>query len=318
MSARGQAPFDVVTGALGYTGRHIVQRLIARGRAVLGLTNHPDRPHALGDRLRTAPLTFDRPQALAERLAGAEVLYNTYWIRFEHGGRTFARAIENTKVLLRAAAAVGVRRVVHVSITQPQRGAALGLPYFRGKAELEDFLAGLPLSRAMLRPAVIFGGAPGADILVNNIAWLLRRSPVFAVPGRGEYRVQPIHVDDLAELAVRSAANSVDELWEAVGPDVYTFDELVRAIAGAVHSRARLLHVPPLLALAAARAFGRALGDVLLTRDELRGLMADLLVSPAVGNAAAPAGTTRFSAWLADAAPQLGQSYASELARHFR
>ena len=302
------AGFDVVTGALGYTGRYIARALLARGRRVVTLTGHPDRPNPFGERVRVERLDFEHPAALAAKMAGADTLYNTYWVRFDRGPTTLARAIENTKVLVRAAAGAGVRRIVHISVTNPSPASAL--PYYRGKAEVEDVIAGSGLSYALVRPTVVFGRE---DVLINNIAWLLRRIPVFAVPGRGDYRLQPVFVEDLARIAVAAAARSDPLVIDAVGPEVFTFDELVRLIARAVGSRARIVRVRPWLALVTARLIGWAVRDVLLTRDELVGLMANLLVSTQ-----SPTGSTRFTDWLAAHADQLGRAYASELARHFR
>jgi len=300
--------FDVVTGALGYTGRYIARALLARGRRVVTLTGHPDRPNPFGDRLRVEPLDFEHPAALAAKMAGADSLYNTYWIRFDRGPTTFAGTIENTTVLVRAAAAAGVRRIVHISVTNPSRASPL--PYYRGKAEVEDVIAGSGLSYAVVRPTVVFGRG---DVLINNIAWLLRRIPVFAVPGRGDYRLQPVFVEDLARIALDAAARSDPLVIAAAGPEVFAFDELVRLIARAVGSRARIVHVRPWLARATARLIGWAVHDVLMTRDEVAGLMANLLVSTQ-----RPTGSTRFTDWLAAHGDELGRAYASELVRHFR
>jgi NADH dehydrogenase len=300
--------FDVVTGAFGYTGQYITRRLLARGRAVKTLTGHPERSNPFGASVSVAPFNFTRPDALVDSLRGAATLYNTYWVRFRHGGTTFDQAVENTQTLIRAAAQAGVRRIVHISITNPSANSRL--PYFRGKGLLEDFIVRSTLSYAIVRPSVVFGGA---DILINNIAWLLRRFPVFAVPGAGDYRLQPVFVEDLAQIAVEAGDRSENVVTDAVGPEVFRYDELVRRIAQAIHSRARIVHVPPYAVWLVARAVGSLVRDVVLTREELAGLMANLLVSDQP-----PTGRTRFSAWLAQNADQLGQRYASELRRHYQ
>jgi len=301
------ADFDVVTGAFGYIGRYIARVLLERGRAVMTLTGHPGRPNSFGSAVRVAPFNFDSPDLLAASLRGATTLYNTYWVRFERGATTFARAVENSRVLVRAAQQAGVRRLVHISITNPTADSPL--PYFHGKALVEDFIAASGVSYAIVRPTVVFGRE---DILINNIAWLLRRMPIFAVPYRGDYCLQPVFVEDLARIAVSAAEDSQNMVIDAVGPEVLRFDELVRRIAQVVGSRARILHVPPGLALAVSRMIGWFVGDVILTRDELSGLMDELLLSHRP-----PTGTTRFTRWLADHADQLGRRYASELRRHF-
>ena len=109
--------FDAVTGAFGYTGKYIARRLLALGRRVRTLTGNPKRPSPFGDRVEAVPLAFDQPQELTRSLAGAVTLYNTYWVRFPYGEVSFETAVENTGRLVRAAEEAGVRRIVHISIT---------------------------------------------------------------------------------------------------------------------------------------------------------------------------------------------------------
>jgi uncharacterized protein YbjT (DUF2867 family) len=295
---------DVVTGAFSYTGRHIARRLLADGRRVRTLTRR--RNPASG--LEQVPLRFDDHGGLAESLRGADVLYNTYWIRFEHGETTFARAIENTRRLFDAARAAGVRRVVHVSVTNPSEASPL--PYFRGKAVLERELRESGLSYGVVRPTLIFGSL---DILVNNIAWLLRRLPVFVVPGDGAYRVQPVSADDVASIAIAAGRERADTVVDAAGPEGYAFAELVRLVGLAVGARRPLVRVRPALALTLSDLIGRLRRDVLLTRDEVAGLMDSLLAS-----AEPPRGRDSFREWVAANADGLGRRYVSELGRNYR
>jgi NADH dehydrogenase len=296
-----------VTGAFGYSGRHLAARLLAEGARVRTLTGHPDRPDPFGGRVEVARLAFDDPAALRRALGGVSVLYNTYWVRFAHGDATHARAVANSRALFRAAADAGVRRIVHVSITNPSADARL--PYFSGKAEVERTLAETGVPHAILRPAVFFGGR---DVLVNNIAWLLRRLPLFGIP-RGRCGLRPIHVEDFARLAIERGRGDGNEIVDAVGPETLAYEELVRTIARAVGSRAAVVPMPRWAILAASALIGRALGDVPLTADELDGLAADLLVTrgPATG-------ATRFTEWLKDSAGALGRAWANELVRHYR
>ncbi len=301
-------PLALVTGAFGYSGGHIARRLLQAGARVRTLTQHPDPAHPLAAQIEAAPLDFGDPGRLAADMAGAQILYNTYWVRFSRGTRTHEQAVANTGVLVAAAVQAGVRRIVHISITNPSPDSPL--PYFRGKAQMEAMVRGSGLSYAILRPALLFGGR---DVLINNIAWLLRRFPVFAVPGDGAYRLQPIHVEDLAELAVAAGSRSDNLVMDAVGPEIFTYDALVRTVAAALGRRPRLLHLPPALVGLAAKALGLVLRDVVLTPEEIRGLMDGLLVS-----SAAPTGSTRLTGWLRENAGSVGARYANELARHYR
>jgi len=297
----------VVTGAFGYSGRYLTRRLLAAGHAVRTLTSRTGPDPEFGERVAARPFDFADADALRAHLAGAEVLYNTYWVRFAHGGVDHAAAARNTRALLRAARDAGVERIVHVSICKAER--APWLPYYQGKDQLEQELRTLGVSYAIVRPTVLFGAE---DILINNIAWLLRRFPLFAVAA-GDYGIQPVYVDDLAALMARLGAERQDVTVDAVGPERLGFSQLVRQIAQALGVRRAVVPLPHALLGAVAAVFGWALGDRLLTRDEIKGLTANLLVSE--GDPTCP---TAFSAWLAEHADQLGRTYHNELRRHFR
>jgi uncharacterized protein YbjT (DUF2867 family) len=298
---------DVVTGALGYTGRHIARRLLGEGRAVRTLTDHPGRDPELARQLDVRAYRFDDPDALTESLRGATTLYNTYWVRFAHAGARFEDAIERSAALFTAARRAGVERIVHVSITNPSPTS--GLPYFRGKAQVEEALAAAGVPWAVVRPTVVFG--PG-DVLINNIAWLLRHLPVFAVAGDGTYRVRPVHVDDVARLCIEARDRADGDITDAVGPETMTFDQLVELIGSAIGHRRKLVHLPPPAVSALSALLGLVVRDRLLTSDELAGLMRGLVSTdgPATG-------TIDLEQWLTEAGDGLGRSYASELDRHF-
>ncbi len=300
---------SVVTGALGYTGRYIAGRLLSEGGRVKTLTGHPDRPNPFGDRLEVASLQFDDAGRLAHDLEGASTLYNTYWIRFAWREVTFEKAVENTRVLIRAAEDAGVRRIVHISISNASSDSPL--PYFRGKGLAEEAVSASRMSHAIIRPTEVFGVE---DVLINNIVWALRRFPVFPIFGAGDYRLQPVYVEDLAEIAVRAGREESDRVIDAFGPETYTYEGLVRLLAREAGSRARLVHVPPALALVLTRLVGYVMRDVVLTPDEIEGLMAGLL---AVDEGPTTA-STRFSEWLKQNAALLGHRYVSALDRHYR
>jgi uncharacterized protein YbjT (DUF2867 family) len=300
--------FDVVTGAFGYTGKYITRRLLAMGRGVRTLTGHPERSAPFNGQVEVHPLQFSSPQELTASMRGAATLYNTYWVRFPHGETSYEKAVENSRTLIRAAQDAGVRRIVHISITNPSQDSPFG--YFRGKAAVERVIAESGIPYAILRPTVIFGVE---EILINNIAWLLRHFPAIAIPGDGEYRLQPVYVVDVAELAIAAGREEADQVADAVGPEVYSFRELVRLIADRVESRARILSLPPSVALFLSQIVGQFVHDIVLTKEEVNGLMAGLLVSNDP-----PTCRTRLSEWSSRHAHLLGAHYASELSRHFR
>ena len=304
----GHPDLAVVTGAFGYTGGYVARRLVDAGILVRTLSRRPAGQNPLGALVETAPLDFSDPGGLRRSMEGAGVLYNTYWIRYARGQITFDRAVENSRNLFEAAVESGVGRIVHFSVTNPSHDSEL--PYFRGKAQVEELLDGLGVAYAVIRPTLVYGDG---DLLLNNMAWALRRFPVFPVCGNGQYPVQPVYVEDLAVQAVEAGAASGNSVADAVGPETLSFNELLRMLASAMRIRARLMHMPPSVALALTRTVGLLKGDVALTRDEVVGLMAGLLTSKA-----APTGTTKLSEWLAVNANGLGRRYVSELRRNFR
>jgi len=306
MTTSPDTGLDVVTGAFSYSGRAIAAELTGSGRAVRTLTNHPDRaPH--GSTVEVRPLDFDDPIGLARSFEGAATLYNTYWIRFARGRCDHATAVANSEALFDAARRAGVRRIVHISITNPSIESPY--PYFRGKALVERALAASGVSYAVVRPGILFGGD---GVLLNNIAWLLRHIPVFAVGGGGSYRLRPIHVDDLADLCVRLGGERTDTIVDAVGPDRPTFLELTQTIREAVGSHARLIRVPGPTIPWLSSLLGFVVRDVLLTPDEYHS-MADGLADvdgPTTGS-------TSVLEWLHANGDTLGRHYANELNRHF-
>jgi uncharacterized protein YbjT (DUF2867 family) len=300
-----QAEIHAVTGAFGYSGKYIAERLLAEGRSVITLTNSLHRENPFGDQLQAVPFHFDEPHKLAESLRGVSVLYNTYWVRFNHKSFTHADAVRNTIILFEAAVQAGVKRVVHISITNPSVDSPL--EYFSGKARLERALVESGLSYAILRPTVLFGKE---DILVNNIAWVLRHLPVFGVFGDGQYKVQPIYVDDLAEFAVAQGKKQENVVIDAIGPETFTYRELAAHIGEIIGKKRPIVSVPPALGYAVGWVIGELVGDVMITREEIEGLMANLLFvdSP-------PAGHTKLTDWAKARAATLGLHYTSELAR---
>ena len=296
-----------VTGAFSYSGKYITKRLLARGEEVITLTGHPNRPDPFNGKVKAYPLDFDEA-SMTKSLQGVEVLVNTYWVRFDKGENTQPRAVENTRVLVNAAKASGVKRIVHVSIANPS--ADSHLPYYWGKAANEKTVIESGRSYAILRPTVLVGHE---DILVNNIAFLLRRFPFFFIPGDGSYGIQPVHIEDVAELAIEGVYSEDNYVIDAAGPDIFTFKEMVQLIGEKVGARRPLISLPPRLALLASQFLSLFVNDVLLTPEEVDGLMAGLLVSKE-----SPRCKTRFTDWLDDNKDKVGVKYASELKKHYQ
>jgi NADH dehydrogenase len=227
-------------------------------------------------------------------------------VRFNHRNFKHSIAVENTLKLFAAAKKAGVKRIVHTSITNP--ALVSPLEYFSGKAVLEQALIHSGIAYTILRPTVLFGKE---DILINNIAWMLRRMPVFGVPGDGQYKLQPIFVDDFAAIAVFKGNDCKNEIINAIGPETFTYRELVETMAGIIlDKKKKIISVSDWFGLLSARVIGLFVGDVVITKEEMVGLKSNLLFVDAP-----PAGRMRLTDWLQEHKDSVGVRYASELSR---
>ncbi|MEX1071925.1 MAG: NAD(P)H-binding protein [Anaerolineales bacterium] len=295
-----------VTGAFSYSGSYIAGAFLKRGWEVITFTRRPDRPHPLSEKVKAYALDFSKPEQISERLHGVDTFVNTYWVRYNYPGSSFDLAVENSRILIGAVGAAGVRRFVHISVSKPDINSQL--PYFRGKQKVEDLITNGKLSYSILRPTIVYADE---EVLINNITWLVSHFPVFPIPGDGQYRVQPIYAEDLAQQVVRSAEGKNNEILDAAGPEIFTFNELLQLLKKISGSKVWLFHTPTSSALLMAKVVSFILGDVMLTKDELTALIEERLVTgmPALG-------TTRFSDWAREHAQTLGDHYVNELKRH--
>jgi NADH dehydrogenase len=298
---------DVVTGSFGYIGKYITNELLNRGHTVKTITTHPNKPNPFGDKVQAAPYNFSNPTILTEYLRGCDTLFNTYWVRFNYRHWSFDGALENTKTLFICAKQAGVRKIVQISVTNSSEQDVL--PYYRGKALQEKILRELDLDYAIVRPTLVFGIE---DILVNNIAWTIRKFPIAPIFGTGDYKVQPVFVADLATIAVDISRSKGSQAIDAIGPESFTYKAFLRLIASELNRKVAFVHTSPAIGIFLGKIIGLFVKDVVLTNDELRGLMTNKLTSTQ-----SPNGITGFSAWLHDNKNQIGNQYTSELSRHF-
>lgn len=268
------------------------------------LTNSAGRPNPFRDWVEVHPFHFDDGQARPGPGGGQRPLQHLLGavqpqpVPFRQG-----RGEQQNPLFLRGRGGSGTDRPYQ----HHQQLARFPLEYFRGKARLKEELRSADISHAILRPDLLFGKE---DILINNIAWVLRHFPVFAVFGDGSYRLQPIFVDDLARLAVEQGGKTENTAIKAIGPGTYTFRGLVQEIGREIGKRRPVFHVPPRLGYWLGSLLGRMKGDVLLTREKMRGVMAELLYVDAP-----PAGQTRLSDWMRRKREWLGKEYRRELKR---
>ena len=296
-----------ITGAFGFSGKYIAQRLLNSGQNVVTLTNSPNRSNSFEGKIEVRSLDFIDTEQLTESLKDVDILYNTYWVRFNHKLFNHADAVENTLSMFNAAKKAGVSKVVHVSITNPNESSSL--EYFKGKGILENALKKSGINYSIVRPAVLFGDE---DILINNIAWTLRTFPVFGMFGDGsKYHICPIHVDDLACIMVEEGTRRESRIINALGPEDFKYKDLVQMIGESIGFKRKVIKVPPMFGYMMSRLIGLFVGDIFISREEIKGLMSDLLhVEGAI-----PTGSTVLSKWVKENASTLGIRYASELAR---
>ena len=299
-----------ITGAWSYSGRHVARRLLDRGDTVLSLTNHPaPDPHLFQGQVKAVPFDFT-PGRLAAHLAEIDVLACAYWTRHNrppvgHRGpwMSHAEATQRSQALIREAKTAGVRRLVWTSIANP--GLDADLPYYQGKARVEAAVRSSGLSYGILRPACFFG--PGG-ILLENVAWAVRRLPVFPLPAAAApFHVRPIHVEDYADLVAEAVHSQETFVRDAAGPDRVEFAALVRHLSAVMGSRTRLVSLPlPVCHLLYAAA-SRVMGETILTLDELKGLSRNRLDSRED-----PAGSISLLAYVAANAGTLGRRFLRE------
>ena len=305
-----------VTGAWSFSGRHVAHRLLANGWTLRSISNrspHPDDDPYHGQ-VRRIEYTHDIDR-LATELRTCRVLVSNLWTRHDkppigHKGPWLShlQAVDQSAVLIMAAAQAGVERLVWTSITNP--GQDPDLSYFAGKAVVEQLVRRSGLSYAILRPACFFGGG---GILIDNVAWAAQRLPFVPIPDGPPYRIRPIHVEDYADLVVEATASSDDYTIDAVGPDRPEFGELIREVAEAAGSHAKALRLPIKACRLSYAVAGRILGETVLSDDELTGLSRNRLDSKAEST-----GSTSLLDWIRTTDEKLGRRFRREPHRPWR
>ena len=298
----------VITGATGYTGRCITKKLLNSKSNITTLVSNISRSNPFGNKIHIELFDFEHPNKLAQKFKGVDIFFNTYYVRFNYKKISFDKAVKNTRLLINAAKKAGVKKVVHISVVNPSKNSKFS--YFRGKALIEDIIKKSGICYTILRPALLFGEG---DILINNIAWMLRHYNVFFIPGNGNYKIQPIFVEDLADMAIKESKSKCNKVIDAIGPETFTYKQMVMMISKEIHSNSKIFNINSYMALLASNMVGHLVNDIILTKSELWAMKANLLF---VNNK--PTAKTKFSQWLKKNANKLGINYNSELKRNFQ
>ena len=303
----------LVTGAFSFTGSFISRELLKSNDEISTFTNHPNENKEYFSQVRVFPYCFNEYQKMVDYLKDISIVINTYWIRFPKRGVTWENAISNSKILFDACRDAGVGKIIHISVTNPSLKSPY--PYFKGKARVEDYLRSCNVQYVIIRPALIFSEG---DILINNMAWIMRRSPVFGIFGSGKFKVQPISQEDLAKIVVQNVNSDLknNSIIDAIGPETLEFKQLLRLITDSTGSKTLILPFWGYLKwipFVFSKLFGYLLRDVLLTRHEMNALIDNLLLtdSPSLGSQS-------IKKWLKENGDELGKFYAHEINRHYK
>jgi uncharacterized protein YbjT (DUF2867 family) len=228
-----------VFGGTGFLGRRVVSRLINHGFRVRVAVRHPGAVEQEGVERVSADVT-DEP-SVAATLAGAEAAVNAVSLYVENRGLSFhAIHVAAARRVARLARGSGLRRLVHVSGIGSNPEATNDYIRERGQGELavrEAFPAA-----TIVRPSVMFAAD---DAFLTTLVLLARRLPVYPLFGHGETRLQPVHVEDVAEAIARIImAEKAGDAYDLAGPDIWSYRQLVQEAARAAGARTRLVSVP--------------------------------------------------------------------------
>lgn len=271
-----------VFGGSGFIGRHLVQRLARRGWIIRVAVRRPDKAlflKPLGDVGQITPIaaSLAHPRSVQAAVAGADAVVNLVGILYERGRQRFATVhAEGARLVAEAAKAAGVKRLVHMSALGVDRYSPS--EYARSKAAGEAAASIAFPAVTIVRPSVVFGPE---DQLFNRFAALARISPVLPLVGGGNTRFQPVFVGDvadaIAEMLETDAARG--RTYELGGPRVYTLREIME-LTLQVTNRKRFLMPMPFWLASFQAAFLELLPVPPLTRDQVRLLQRDNLVTP--------------------------------------
>lgn len=306
---------NLVTGSFSFSGKFITNELLKTGERVETFTNHPVTTNPNYSKITIKQYVFNDFNALVENFKGVDTFFNSYWIRFPYGSTSWMDAIRYSKDLFKACKLAGVKKIVHISVTNPKINSPYA--YFKGKAIVEDLLKKSGVPYTILRVAWMF---EEGDILTNNIAWILRHMPIFGIFGKGEYKIQPVSLKTLGKVAIENRylgdkTININKTIDVIGPETLTYKEYVSLINRTIHAKTILFPFPWFaiqIPIFVSKVIGFALHDRLLTKDEIYSLKDNLLLtdSPPIGNVS-------FKKWLEKNKNNIGLKWANEVKRHY-
>lgn len=275
-----------IFGGSGFVGRYIARRMALQGWRVRVATRRPNeaifvKPYGTVGQVEPVLCNIRDETSVAAALQGADAVVNCVGILNETGANSFeAIHIDGAERVARLAGKAGVARIVHVSALGADRDSES--EYFASKALGEDVVLHHMPDAVILRPSAVFGTE---DTLFNHFASLTRLGPVLPMTSLGT-RFQPVYVDDVAKAAVSGVLGTAKGVYELGGPEVVTLGEMVAQMLDVIHRNRIVMNMPRWMARIVAfgldmtqkMSFGLITNSI-LTRDQLRGLAADNVVS---------------------------------------
>jgi uncharacterized protein YbjT (DUF2867 family) len=268
-----------IAGGSGFIGRAIVRRLLSDSATRVRLMSRdPDaaRRRFSADSLEFVHADVNAPDSLRPALAGADAIVNCvqfdgFPVENPRRGLTFERVdYGGTVALLEAARSAAVKRFIYISGAAAD--PASSHPGFRAKGRAESAVRESGLEFTIFRPSLVYGPE---DKVVNRMAEALRYAPIFAVPGTGRQKLQPVLVDDLAAcVALALDGRGRNATFEVGGPELMTFDDLIRIVMQITGRHRPIIHIPETL-MRAAGAIGEKLPRPLFSRDAVTFVTAD-------------------------------------------
>src|SRR4051812_43259387 len=283
-ATRGNAHRRLVTvfGGTGFLGRRIVRQLLDHDLEVRAASRRPERTASMFEP-NVAGLTLVRADVQNETeviaaLAGSYAVVNCVSLYVERGQDTFdALHVEAAARLSRLVRAAGVDRLAHISGIGAD--PASPSPYISARGHGEQVVQTAFPSAILIRPAVMFGPD---DAFLTTLVRLVRLLPVYPMFGRGETKLQPVYVEDVADAVTRLIASTgatSQPYYELGGPQIFTYEELLRTIARHIGARTRFVPMPFVLWHALAWISEHVPGAP-LTRNQIALMQHDNVASP--------------------------------------
>jgi NADH dehydrogenase len=262
-----------VTGASGFVGSHLIDRLLRDGHEITVLSHSQRGRVHLDERIRVVSGSVEDPEALTALCAGNQVVFHLVGIIAETRTKTFQKTVvEATRLLVGASLREKVMKLVYLSAIGASADSAT--KYYRSKFEAEQSVKLSGLNYTILRPSIIFGAGDG---FVSMLSRMIRLSPFTPVIGSGRYRLQPVYIDDVTSAMSQCVTKEETsaEIIDLAGPERLEYLEILHIIKRVLNKRRVNIHLPLMLMKMAAAVMEKILKPAPLTTDQLTMLVGE-------------------------------------------